>query len=414
MRQSQLFTKSLKQVPSDETSLNAQLLIQAGFIDKLFSGVYTLLPLGLRVIKKIENVIREEINNIDGQEVYMPALHPLQNYIQTGRQDIDVLFNTELKGGSKLVLGQSHEEVVVPLMQKHIHSYKDLPTKVYQFQTKFRNELRAKSGILRGREFMMKDLYSFHLDEEDLNEYYKLVQKAYFRIFKRCGILGSTYLTFASGGSFSQFSHEFQTLCVAGEDNIYVCDKCNLAINEEIIDVQSDCPNCKTKKLIKHKSIEVGNIFKLKNKFSASFDFQVTNQNGEQSDVIMGCYGIGLGRLMGTVVEISNDKEGIIWPKEIAPFNVHIILINQDNESVKVRGEEIYQNLLDMKIDVLYDDRLDSRPGEKFSLADKIGCTKRIIVSKKNIEKGLVEIKNRATGEVEFVNIDEIVQKLQL
>lgn len=412
MKQSQLFTKISKQPPHEEVSLNAQLLIQAGFIDKLISGVYTLLPSGLRVMKKIESIIREEINNAGGQEILMPALHPIANYKKTGRENIDVLFHTELQNKSKLVLGQSHEEVVVPLLQKHVLSYKDLPVAVYQFQNKFRNELRAKSGIMRGREFTMKDLYSFHINEEDLNEYYKTIQKAYFKIFKRCGILDGTYLTFASGGSFSQYSHEFQTICDAGEDLIYICEKCNLAINEEIIKEQITCPNCNAGNLPSKKSIEVGNIFKLKNKFSEPFNFSVTNNESQQTSVIMGCYGIGLGRLMGTVAELHHDKDGIKWPNEIAPWNIHLIGLNLEEESIKKKAEDIYNTLLDINLDVLYDDRLNVSPGEKFSDSDKIGCPSRIVVSKKSLEKDLLEIKNRITSQIEFIKTSEIQDNL--
>lgn len=412
MKQSQLFTKITRKPPHDEVSLNAQLLIQAGFIDKLFSGAYTLLPLGLRVIKKIEEIIRQEINAIGGQEIHMPALHPIANYIKTGRQEIDVLFHTKLHNDSKLVLGQSHEEVIVPLMQKHILSYKDLPVSVYQFQTKFRNELRAKSGIMRGREFLMKDLYSFHLNEEDLSNFYKRAQKAYFNIFKRCGILDRTYLTYASGGSFSKFSHEFQTLSDAGEDIIHVCAKCNLAINEEIIEEQSECPNCKETNLESKKSIEVGNIFKLKDKFSDPFNLAINNESSENNNIIMGCYGIGLGRLMGTVVECLHDKSGIVWPSQISPFQVHLIAINLEDTRVQNEADQVYKQLLDMNIDVLYDDRLNASIGEKFNESDLIGCTKKIIVSKKNIEKGMVELKNRMTGEVEFIDTKELKEKL--
>ena len=414
MLQSKLFTKTTKNTPHDETSFNAQMLIKAGFIDKLFAGTYTMLPLGLRVLKNIEHIIREEIDNIDGQEVHMPALHPLENYKKTGRDQIDVLFHTQLKNESDLVLGQSHEEVIAPLIKKFILSYKDLPRAIYQFQTKFRNELRAKSGIMRGREFLMKDLYSFHTNEEDLNKYYKLVQKAYFNIFARCGILDKTYFTFASGGTFSKYSHEFQAVCEAGEDIIHVCEKCSLAINEEIIKEQSTCPNCNNTELKKEKSIELGNIFKLGNRFTKAFDAQYTNRDGEKEDIIMGTYGIGLGRLMGTIVELHNDENGIIWPEEIAPFRVHLVLMDSKQHTADNRNKanEIYESLQENHIDVLFDDRSDVTIGEKFADADLIGCSYRIIVSNKTIKNKSLEIKNRSTDEVEFVKIDEIVQHI--
>ena len=259
----------------------------------------------------------------------------------------------------------------------------------------------------------MKDLYSFHLSEDDLNEYYKIVQKAYFRIFKRCDILSSTYLTFASGGSFSKYSHEFQTLCDAGEDIIYICEKCNLAINEEIIKEQEECPNCKAKDLPSKKSIEVGNIFKLKNKFTEPFKLSIANQKGEKTDLIMGCYGIGVGRLMGTIAELHQDKDGLKWPQEIAPFAIHLIGLNLEDDSIKKKADELYQNLLDMNVDVLYDDRLRVTAGEKFGESDKIGCTYRIIASKKTLDKNLLEIKNRLTSQIEVIKISEIANKFK-
>ncbi|PIV52123.1 prolyl-tRNA synthetase [Candidatus Falkowbacteria bacterium CG_4_9_14_3_um_filter_36_9] len=421
MRQSQLFTKTAKEPPKDEFSFNAQILIRAGFIDKLFAGVYTILPLGFKVLKKIENIIREEINNIGGQEIYMPALHPIANYKKTGRDKIDVLYYTKLKNGSELVLGQSHEEIIVPLMQKFILSYKDLPKMVYQFQTKFRNELRAKSGILRGREFSMKDLYSFHKNEEDLNEYYKMAQKAYFKIFKRCGLLDLTYLTYASGGTFSKFSHEYQTITEAGEDLIYICDKCEIAINKKIIKEQSACPFCQNKKLREAKAIEVGNIFKLGNRFSHPFGFQYTAEDGSKKDVVMGCYGIGLGRTMGAITEVHHDKNGIIWPEEVAPFVASLLKIKSKNampagrqekvKNIDKISDKIYTDLQDNGVEVLYDDR-DVSVGEKFADADLIGCPYRIVVSAKTLMKNCVEVKRRGSDKEELININEIINKI--
>lgn len=412
MLQSQLFTKTAKIAPQDEPSLNAKLLMQAGFIDKLMAGVYTLLPLGFLVIKKIEKIIREEIEAIGGQEVYLPALHPIENYQKTKRDKIDVLLETELHGGTKLFLGQSHEEIIAPLLKKFVFSYKDLPRSVFQFQTKFRNELRAKSGILRGREFMMKDLYSFHASEDDLNEYYKLVQKAYFRIFERVGILDKTYLTFASGGTFSKYSHEFQTICSAGEDIIYICEKCSLAINKELIHEQKTCPNCDNADLKEEKSIEVGNIFKQGTRFTEPFDLSFIDNAGKKEFVNMGAYGIGLGRLMGTVVESYNDESGIIWPKSIAPFQVHLVGLKIEENKVAEKAQEIYDLLKNNGFDCLYDDRKDVSAGQKFADADLIGCPFRILISEKSLNQNSLEIKKRATGEVDFVKIDKIIEYL--
>ena len=300
MRQSQLFTKTSKTISQEEVSVNAQLLLRGGFIDKLFAGVYTMLPLGFRVLTKIETIIREEMNRVGGQEVLMPALNPKENWVVTGRWDtFDVLFKLTGSGDKEYALGASHEEVVTPLVQKFVFSYKDLPQAVYQMQTKFRNEARAKSGILRGREFRMKDLYSFHHNQQNLDEYYERMIEAYFRVYTRCGIREKTYLTFASGGTFSKYSHEYQTITEAGEDSIYICDTCNIAFNSEIIeDVNHACNQCQNKELREAKAIEVGNIFKLGTKYSAPFGFSYSDENNNQQPVIMGCYGIGSSRVM--------------------------------------------------------------------------------------------------------------------
>ena len=373
MRQSVLFTKTNKESPKDEMSINARILIQAGFIDKLTAGVYTYLPLGLRVIKKIEQVIREEMNNIGGQEILMPSLNPRSNWEQTDRWDnFDALFKLRGVDGKDYTLAPTHEEVVVPLVQKHVFSYKELPIYVYQIQNKFRNEKRAKSGILRGREFMMKDMYSFHIDEEDLNRFYKDAQKAYFKIWERCGILDKTYLTYASGGTFSKYSHEYQTITPAGEDDILICEQCDLAINKDIAEeLDHKCPNCESKNLKEEKAIEIANIFKLGTGFSEPFDYRYIDEVGKKKPVWMGCYGIGLGRVMGTVAEVCHDDNGLIWPKEIAPHTVHLITIPstniEANNKIKLAGEKLYKDLEVNRIDVLFDDREeDTSVGEKF------------------------------------------------
>jgi prolyl-tRNA synthetase len=414
MRQSQLFTKTSKEPPKDETSFNAQILIRAGFVDKLQAGVYSFLPLGLKVHNNICNIIREEMNAIGGQEIFMPALTPKEIWQTTDRWDnFDALFR--LKGGDEkeYALGATHEEVVTPLVKKHIFSYKDLPCFVYQIQTKFRNELRARSGLIRGREFSMKDLYSFHVSEEDLNEYYKLAQKAYFNVFERCGLIDKTYLTFSSGGAFSKYSHEFQALCETGEDTIYICEDCNIAVNKEIINEQKVCPGCGNKKLHEERAIEVGNIFKLGNRFSKAFNFKYADEKGEKKDVIMGSYGIGPSRLMGSIVEILHDKKGIIWPEETAPFKVHLIEVKSKKLEIRSAPEKIYADLENKGIEVLYDDR-ETGAGEKFADADLIGCPYRIVVSEKTLEKDCAEIKRRDSEKAELVKIGEIIKKLEV
>jgi len=417
MRQSQLFTKTIKEIPKDEKSINAQLLIRAGFIDKLMTGVYSFLPLGFLVLKKIENIIREEMQAIFGQEVLLPVLHPKKNWLQTNRWQYKEMFRLKNRGRKDFSLGWTHEEIITPLVKKFVFSYKDLPVFVYQIQDKFRDELRAKSGLLRGIEFVMKDLYSFHRDEKDLNKYYEKVKNSYFRILKRCGMETHTFLTLASGGTFSKYSHEFQTVTPFGEDEIYLCQKCKLAINKEIIKEEKyRCFKCKSKKLEIKKAIEVGNIFKLKDKFSKAFNFKFRDKDGKEKMVLMGCYGIGLGRLMGAIVEVHHDDKGIIWPKEVAPFQVHLIPL-ENTKKVKKVAEKLYQDLSSVafgvggkknKIELLYDDRGERTPGEKLSIADLIGIPLRVVISERTLEKGSVEIKERDKKRGKLVKKDLI------
>lgn len=408
MKQSELFTKTIKESPKDEESKNAQFLIRAGYVDKVFAGVYNLLPLGIRVLYKIEEIIRQEINSIGGQELLLPALHPVENYIKTGREKMDILFFTELRDGKRLTLGGSHEEIVTPMMQKFIKSHKDFPKAVYQFQNKFRNELRAKSGIMRGREFRMKDLYSFHANQEDLDLFYKDAMKAYKRIFDRLGI--PTIKTYASGGSFSKYSHEYQAVTEAGEDTIYTCTNCNIAINKEIIlDLEHTCPECKETNLIEQKAIEVGNIFKLATKFSSAFNFNYTDSDGQSKPVIMGCYGIGITRTLGTIAELHNDEKGLKWPKSVAPFSVHLISLCSEKE--KMHADKLYEILIKSGIEVLYDER-EIRSGEKFADSDLIGIPTRIVVSPRTLSKNEVEIKDRISGIEKHIFLKDILEEI--
>lgn len=408
MRQTEIFTKALKEAPKDELSINAQLLIRAGFVDKLMAGVYSYLPLGFKVFKKIENIIREEINNIGGQELFLPVLHPKALWEKTGRWQYDEMFKLKNREAKEFGLGWTHEEIITPLVKNFVNSYKDLPIYVYQIQDKFRDELRSKSGLLRGREFVMKDLYSFHASEKDLDEYYEKVKTAYFKIFERCGLGKDTFLTLASGGTFSQYSHEFQTITPAGEDEIYFCPQCNLGINKEIIQQEKNqCPECGNKELEVKKSIEVGNIFKLKDKYTRPFNFEFKDKSGNGNPVLMGCYGIGLGRLMGTIVEVHNDTRGIIWPEEVAPFRVHLIKIGESSE-VEKTAEELYRDLQKKGIEVLYDDREGKTAGEKFAEADLIGIPTRLVVSEKTLKADSVELKKRAEEKFEMVKISKV------
>ncbi len=409
MRQSQLFPKTLRQDPKDELSINARLLVRAGFIDKLAAGIYTILPLGFRVLEKIQKIIREEMIAEGGQELTMPVLHPKENWEKTGRwQEMDVLYRLKAAENQEFALGPTHEEIVSPLVKKRIQTYKDLPLYLFQIQTKFRNEKRAKSGILRGREFSMKDLYSFHADEKDLDCYYEKMKSAYGRIFKRTGIGSKTYLTFASGGTFSKYSHEFQTIAEDGEDAIYICQQCRQAINREIKPRTSACPNCAGKAFEEKKAIEVGNIFKLKTKFSEPFGLAFVDKTGDKQFVQMGCYGIGVSRQMGTIVEVFHDDKGIVWPKETAPFQIHLLQIGNDKK-VETEALKLYQKLNDKGIEILHDDRADKTAGEKFMDADLIGIPLRIVVSNRTVSKNSVELKKRNSEKVQLIKIANVL-----
>ncbi len=408
MRQSKLFTRTQKDTPKDETSYNAQTLMRAGFIDKLAAGVYTFLPLGLRVHNKICKIIREEMDAIGGQELLMPALTPKEVWETTDRWDnFDALF--KLTGGDdkEYALGATHEEIVTPTVAKQVMSYKDLSISVYQIQTKFRNEKRAKAGLIRGREFSMKDMYSFHPSDEALNEYYKIAQKAYFKVFERLGLIDITYLTYASGGAFSKYSHEFQTVSESGEDTIHICEKCQIAINQEIIVESPACPHCGNTELVAKKAIEVGNIFKLGTRFSAPFKFNFKDAAGVDQPVIMGCYGMGPSRLMGTIVEVSHDDRGIIWPEAIAPFKVYLISLGQDKEA-----DKLYEDLKAAGVEVLYNDN-EVGPGEKMADADLFGCPYRVLISPKSIVAGGAEIKRRGSSEAVIVDLKKVGEYLK-
>lgn len=409
MRQSKLFTKTRKEAPKDEVAKNAELLIRAGYIHKEMAGVYSLLPLGVRVMDKICKIIREEMNAIGGQELFLTVLQNKSVWEKTDRwsdEKVDNWFKTELKNGTELGLGFTHEEPLTALMRDHIRSFRDLPVYSYQIQTKFRNEARAKSGIMRGREFLMKDLYSFSRDEEEHNAFYEKCKIAYKNIFDRLGIGERTYLTFASGGTFSKYSHEFQTVTEAGEDAIHLCEKCRVAVNEEIIREISACPLCTNMELVPKKAVEVGNIFTLGTRFSKALELMFVDEKGEKKEVFMGSYGIGPGRVMGTVVELLSDDAGIVWPEAIAPFKIHLVSVGE-KEEVKNYAEKIYQNLLQKGVEVLYDDR-DARAGEKFADSDLLGIPLRAVVSEKMLAEGKIEVKNRKTGEVRVVEEKEL------
>ncbi|MCL6096860.1 MAG: His/Gly/Thr/Pro-type tRNA ligase C-terminal domain-containing protein [Patescibacteria group bacterium] len=407
MRYSQVFPKTQREAPSGAQSLNHKLLVRAGFIDQLMAGSWTLLPLGLRVVQKINDIIREELNKTGAQELLMPLLHPKEIWNETGRWDSakEIMYQLE-KDEKEFGLSFTHEEIVVDLIRKHQVSPKEMPIKVYHFSTKFRHELRAKSGILRGREFLMKDLYSAHLDEKDMLKYYHQVIEAYLKIFKRMGL--DVKVVEASGGVFTdKHSHEFQVLTPIGEDTIYYCDSCDFAQNDEISKVKEGdkCPKCSKGSIKTSKAIEVGNIFPLGTVYAEKMGAFYTDEKGQKLPLWLASYGIGPTRVLGTLVEIYNDEKGIIWPKSVAPYEVHLISLQKDKEA-----DEVYQKLQDEGIEVLYDDR-EATAGQKFADADLIGIPVRLVSSSKTGEK--IEWKERAKNETELLGLEEAIKRLK-
>ena len=421
MKQSKLLTKTYKSVPSDEKSKNAQLLLKAAFIAKEMAGVYVYLPLGLRVLNKIMDIIRDEMNKIGGQEVFLSTLQDKKLWEKSGRWGEDaeqVWFKTKLNNDQELGLSWTHEEPMTRHMKSFIKSYRDLPVYPYQLQNKFRNELRAKSGIMRLREFIMKDLYSFSRDQEEHDAFYEKIKDAYMNVFRRCGIGDQTYLTFASGGAFSKFSHEFQTITDAGEDTIYLDEKKKMAVNKEVY-TEEVLKSLKLKKkdLVEKKAIEVGNTFTLGTRFSDALDLTYKDEKGKKQKVIMGSYGIGPGRVMGAVVEVLSDDNGMIWPKSIAPYQVHLISLSSKDKEVQGRiddvSEDLYNDLEESGVEVLWDDRPGMSPGEKFADADLIGIPLRLVISERTLKEDSVEWKERTSDESKLFKLDAIVEAVQ-
>lgn len=413
MRLSQLFTKTSKSAPADEVAKNAQLLIRAGFVHKVMAGVYAYTPLGLSVLENIKQIVREEMNAIGGQELIMSSLQKKETWEETGRWDdevVDVWFKSKLKDDTEVGFGWSHEEAIIEMMKQYLESYKDLPINVYQFQTKLRNELRAKSGIMRGREFVMKDMYSCSIDEAQHDRFYNETIDAYNRVFDRLGLAKDTYVTFASGGAFTQFSHEFQTVCDAGEDIIYLHRAKNIAVNEEVMDDENLARlGIKREELEKVKSAEVGNIFNFGTQKSEDTNFMFTNAEGKKQPVFLGSYGIGITRLMGVIVEKFADEKGIVWPENIAPAKVYLVRIG--GEAAIKQADELYDKLTTKGIKVLYDDR-DERPGAKFADSELMGIPHRVTVSDRLIESGKYEYTPRISGETSLLTGEELLVKL--
>lgn len=405
MKFSESFVTTLRDAPKDAETVNHKLLVRAGFVRQLMAGVYTYLPFGHKVLNKISQIVREEMDAIGGKEVLMPLMHPAENWKKTGAwEKSDVLFHVKSRTKRDYALAQSNEETVTPLAKEFIHTYKDLPLSIYHINWKFRDELRSKSGILRGREFLMKDLYSFHTTQADFDKFYQKAKEAYLKIFKRLGL--TTKVTEASGGGFSEkISYEFEVLTDAGEANILYCESCDYCVNVDDIDkykVGDKCPSCGKSELKSALASEVGNVFDLGQKYTKAFDFKVINENGEAIYPIMGCYGVGVSRTMGVIVEKFHDEKGIIWPKEVAPFNVHLVGLNG-------KGEDLYNKLKEKNIDVLFDDR-DVPAGQKFNDADLIGVPVRLVISDKTGDK--IEYKERTSDKSTLLDFDEMLEEL--
>ena len=408
MRLSHTFTRTRKQAPADEVAHNAQLLIRAGYVHKTMAGVYSYTPLGLAVLENIKQIVREEMNRISSQELLMSTLQRQELWQETGRWSdelVDVWFKSHLQDGTEVGFGWTHEEPIIELLRSYLKSYKDLPISVYQFQNKLRNELRAKSGIMRGREFIMKDMYSIHASKEDLEAYYQAVIEAYKRCYNRFGLGDDTYVTFASGGAFTKFSHEFQTICAAGEDYIYLHRGRNLAINEEVVDEAIIELGIDKSELERVKTAEVGNIFNFGTQKSEEMGLVFTGEDGRQHHAYMGSYGIGITRVMGVIVEKFADDKGLVWPEEVAPARVHLVQIGKESVAA---ADELYDTLQQAGISVLYDDRA-ARPGEKFADAELLGMPTRVTVSDRLLASGSYEVQDRATGTVRTLTLPQLL-----
>ena len=411
MRLSKNFTRTIKQAPADEVARNAQLLIRAGYVHKTMAGVYSYLPLGLKVVENIKQIVREEMNKIDSQELVMSTLQCKETWQETGRWSdelVDVWFKSHLQDGTEVGFGWTHEEPIVDLLRNYLKSYKDLPISVYQFQNKLRNELRAKSGIMRGREFVMKDMYSVHASKEDLDKYYNAAIEAYKRCYDRFGIGDETYVTFASGGAFTKFSHEFQTICDAGEDYIYLHRGKNIAVNEEVLDEAVKELGIDRSELERVKTAEVGNIFNFGTQKSEEMRLVFTDAEGVEQYAYMGSYGIGITRVMGVIVEKFADDKGLVWPENIAPAKVYLVQIGSQSRSA---ADELYQKLQSAGVETIYDDR-DERPGAKFADAELLGIPYRVTVSDRLLDDGKWEVSTRQTGEQRLLTADELLATL--
>ena len=413
MKLSSSFFHTSQTDSGDSENINYRLLTRGGYIDQVMAGAYSYLPLGLKVLRKIEQIVREEMNALGASELLMPVLQPASIWKTSGGWDsIDILFKLKSRTGKDYALAQSAEEVVTQLVLSRYQSHKDLPAAVYQIHWKYRDELRAKSGIMRGREFYMKDMYSFHADQADFEQYYQRVKEVYLRIYQRMGLTAKT--TEASGGTFTdKISYEFMVLTDAGEDEIYYCDSCDFAVNTEIAKVEKggDCPRCNQDQLKQARASEVGNVFDLGQKFPRAFGLTFQDGNNKQQYPVMGCYGIGISRLMGVIVEKYNDEKGILWPASVAPAQAHLIVLG-DSAKVKKAADDLYEDLKAANIEVIYDDRTVSA-GTKFADGDLLGAPKRLVISSKTLEEDSVEVKGRQEADATMLKRKEVVKYLQ-
>ncbi len=405
MRQSKLFFKTKKEIPKEIETISYQLLLRGDFVEQTISGVFRFLPLGFLVLKKIEKIVREEMLNLGAQEIYLPVFQNKNLWLEAGRwEKFDPpLFKLKDRHQKEIALGPTHEEEITDIVRKRVSSYKDLPFSLFQIQVKFRNEMRAFGGLLRNREFIMKDLYSFHTDEDDLQKFYEKAKRAYLKIFKKCGL--KAFCVEADPGAIGgKISHEFMVLAESGEDRVLFCERCNLVERFEM--GEKKCKVCGSI-LKEKKAIEVGHIFNLGTKYSQVMNAYFIDKEGQKKPIVMGCYGIGIPRLMAAIVEVNHDEKGICWPKEVAPFLIHLIPI-ENTQRVKKMSEKLYRNLKDQKIEVLYDDREKISPGEKFFDSDLIGIPLRIVISEKTLTKKSVEVKKRKEKRLRLIEVKKI------
>ena len=419
MKASNLILGTQRENPADAEIVSHQLMIRAGLIRQVSSGIYNWLPLGKKVLQKVEDIIRTEMNNSDAQEILMPMVQPASLWEESGRID---QYGQELlvfldRHDNKFCLGPTHEEIITDLCKNLLTSYKQLPVTLYQIQTKFRDEIRPRFGVMRSREFIMKDAYSFDLNKAGLDQSYKIMKDAYIKIFNRLG-LDYRIVKADSGAIGGSDSEEFHVLADSGEDLLAFSDKSDYAINAELLTELQEgqdpyslegkqSPDGKGNLKLK-KGIEVGHIFKLGKKYSEILNLRIQGENGDINPE-MGCYGIGASRIVAAAIEQNHDEKGIVWPKSLSPFQVALVEVNsKDNKNVKDKCNEIYQLLKDNNIETLWDDR-DKRPGVKFADMEVIGIPMTIIVGERTLETGQIEIKKRKDEKPELVSHQDLL-----